>query len=142
MPSMFLLFSALLAIILDQISKRMIASCLQERGSLAVGPVRLQRLVNRRSGTASSSNTRLLVTLWGVELVALNVIASCGPASDRTALAAAIGAAFGGATSNLIDRMRHNGVVDFIDFEIWPVFNLADATICVGAVAALLIMFA
>ncbi len=39
-----------------------------------------------------------------------------------------------GAASNLIDRLRLNAVIDFLDFRIWPVFNIADAAITVGAI--------
>lgn len=38
----------------------------------------------------------------------------------------------GGAIGNLIDRARQGLVVDFFDFRIWPVFNVADIAICVG----------
>ena len=39
-----------------------------------------------------------------------------------------------GAVSNLIDRLRLNAVIDFLDFRVWPVFNVADSAITVGAV--------
>lgn len=38
----------------------------------------------------------------------------------------------GGITGNLIDRITYHGVIDFIDFRIWPVFNLADTFIVCG----------
>jgi signal peptidase II len=38
----------------------------------------------------------------------------------------------GGAIGNLIDRIRLKAVIDFLDFRIWPVFNIADSAICVG----------
>ena len=38
----------------------------------------------------------------------------------------------GGAIGNLIDRTRSGLVIDFFDFRIWPVFNVADIAICVG----------
>lgn len=38
-----------------------------------------------------------------------------------------------GAVGNLIDRIRFAGVVDFLDFRIWPIFNLADIGIVCGA---------
>jgi len=38
----------------------------------------------------------------------------------------------GGAVGNLIDRLRFGYVVDFIDFRVWPVFNIADSAITVG----------
>ena len=40
----------------------------------------------------------------------------------------------GGALSNLIDRIRLGYVIDFLDFLVWPVFNIADAAISVGMV--------
>ncbi len=43
-----------------------------------------------------------------------------------------------GAISNLIDRLARGCVVDFINFKLWPVFNLADIYITVG-IAALII---
>ncbi len=38
-----------------------------------------------------------------------------------------------GAASNLIDRLAHGYVIDYLDFPFWPVFNLADTSIVVGA---------
>lgn len=39
----------------------------------------------------------------------------------------------GGAIGNLIDRTFFGYVVDFLDFRIWPVFNIADSCVVVGA---------
>ena len=39
----------------------------------------------------------------------------------------------GGALGNLIDRLFLGYVVDFLDFHIWPVFNIADSAITSGA---------
>jgi len=39
-----------------------------------------------------------------------------------------------GAIGNLIDRMTYGYVIDFIDFRVWPVFNIADSAITIGAV--------
>ena len=38
----------------------------------------------------------------------------------------------GGALGNLIDRIQTGLVIDFFDFRIWPIFNVADIGICVG----------
>ncbi len=40
----------------------------------------------------------------------------------------------GGAIGNLIDRIYFGYVIDFIDFRIWPVFNIADSAITIGAI--------
>lgn len=42
------------------------------------------------------------------------------------------GLLLGGALGNAIDRAFRGAVVDFFDFRIWPVFNVADIAICVG----------
>ena len=38
-----------------------------------------------------------------------------------------------GALGNLIDRMFFGYVIDFLDFRVWPVFNIADSAITIGA---------
>ena len=43
-----------------------------------------------------------------------------------------LGLVVGGALGNLLDRVRTGGVVDFIDLQVWPVFNIADAAITIG----------
>jgi len=59
----------------------------------------------------------------------------------RTAYALICGGAFG----NLIDRLRFGEVIDFLDFYIgthhWPVFNVADSAISVGAFMLLISLF-
>jgi len=52
----------------------------------------------------------------------------------------------GGAIGNLIDRIIFRGVTDFIDIEIlpgirWPAFNVADASIVVGTLLLLFVMY-
>ena len=39
----------------------------------------------------------------------------------------------GGVIGNLIDRALRGYVVDFIDVQVWPVFNVADSCVSVGA---------
>ncbi len=44
----------------------------------------------------------------------------------------------GGAVGNLVDRITLGYVIDFVDIRIWPVFNIADSAITIGAVIILL----
>ncbi len=44
-----------------------------------------------------------------------------------------------GAIGNFIDRLRFGFVIDFIDFRIWPVFNIADTAITIGAFILIII---
>ena len=52
---------------------------------------------------------------------------------DRWALAG-LAMVSGGALGNMIDRIRYGYVVDFLDFRVWPVFNVADSCIFVGTI--------
>ncbi len=54
----------------------------------------------------------------------------------------ALFAIIGGAMGNLIDRIRYDSVVDFLDFYYssyhWPAFNIADSAICIGVTVLIL----
>jgi signal peptidase II len=63
-------------------------------------------------------------------LVIMLYIARSGREGVPHALAWALIA--GGALGNLYDRMALGHVVDYLDFRVWPVFNLADAFITCG----------
>lgn len=54
------------------------------------------------------------------------------PRDRRGFLPLALGLLLGGAMGNLIDRIRFGQVIDFFDFRVWPVFNVADSAITVG----------
>jgi len=77
-----------------------------------------------------------------VSLLAIAVVVglSLGYTSRFTLGAVSAGLIAGGAIGNLADRafrgdagFLHGAVVDFIDVQWWPVFNIADACIVVGA---------
>jgi signal peptidase II len=58
------------------------------------------------------------------------------PPNQRVA-SAGLALVLGGAVGNVVDRIRFGAVVDFLDFGIgslrWWVFNVADASVTVGA---------
>jgi len=60
----------------------------------------------------------------------------------RTLFCVALALILGGAVGNLIDRVLYGYVIDFLDFYVgrwhWPVFNVADSAITVGAVLLVL----
>lgn len=74
-------------------------------------------------------------------VIVIILIASRKPPSLTGAVA--LGLVLGGALGNLTDRLvRGPGfsgeVVDFLDFRVWPVFNVADSCIVIGAALLLL----
>jgi signal peptidase II len=53
----------------------------------------------------------------------------------------ALGLQLGGALGNVIDRVRQGYVVDFMNVEYWPVFNVADSCIVIGVLLLAFEMF-
>ena len=82
------------------------------------------------------------VLLIGLALVVLVLFAYAFRDAVRTSalVRVAFGAIVGGAAGNIVDRLQHQYVVDFIDFKtIWPnVFNAADSCITVGVIVLIL----
>ena len=58
--------------------------------------------------------------------------------SSQTMFCLALSLVLGGALGNVIDRVIHGAVTDFLDFHAlghhWPAFNVADSAITCGAV--------
>ena len=46
-----------------------------------------------------------------------------------------------GAIGNIVDRITYGYVLDFIDLRIWPVFNIADSAITIGALLVVVYLF-
>jgi signal peptidase II len=61
--------------------------------------------------------------------------------SQAPSLWLAVGLLCGGAVGNLVDRLRIDAVIDFLDPPLWPAFNLADVAIVAG-VALLVVTLA
>ncbi|MBL28346.1 MAG: signal peptidase II [Rhodospirillaceae bacterium] len=79
------------------------------------------------------------VPAWGLGLVAIAIVVALlvwMVRSRSRGLGVALGLIVGGAIGNVVDRLIHGAVVDFIDFHYgdwhWPAFNIADSGITVG----------
>jgi signal peptidase II len=117
---------------LDQAAKALVAGRLSEgRFYSLAGPCGLYRVRNVRGSAVGFTRGQALVTwlaLTGCLMVALTLT----PARIGPTAAIGIGLALGGAAGNLIDRLAHGAVEDFIVLGRWPVFNLADTAMTAG----------
>lgn len=122
---------------LDQISKFIITRQLYLHESVAVikGIFHLTLVYNRGAAFGIFKNQTLLFIITSLIAIVLIVLKLSKNQGDRLSCqTVALCFILGGAAGNLIDRVFLGYVIDFIDFRIWPVFNIADSAITVGAV--------
>ena len=131
---------AVVSVVLDQLTKHWAVNALADGPIDVVWKLRFNLFHN--TGVAFSMGTGRGLGPW-ITLLAMTVVValSFGATSRLTLGAVASGLIAGGAVGNLIDRafrgdegFLHGGVVDFIDFQFWPVFNVADACVVVGGI--------
>lgn len=126
---MFVVF--VLVVAADQSSKALVVARLQEgMATPGIIGIRLRHVVNRRRPWGSVTGVRVMILAWTVLIAAACVIVSI---ADKTSVYIAVGTIMAGATGNLLDGVSRQGVTDFIDLRVWPVFNVADAAIVAGA---------
>jgi signal peptidase II len=136
---------AALVVLVDQLSKHWALNALDDGPIDVVWTLRFNLAFN--SGMAFSRGQGLGPVIGALALVVV-VVAVIGLARSRgiqRAWAVPIGMIVGGAAGNLADRLfRGDGwlrgsVVDFIDFQWWPIFNVADIGVTVGGAWLLLV---
>lgn len=122
----------------DQALKLIVPQAIAVGGeTLVAGPFSLTHI--RNSGIAFglfSSWTSAVAALTGIVIAGLFVYFARAGASHPL-LPVALGLIAGGSASNLADRVRLGYVTDYLHFEYWPSFNLADTFIVAGVAAVL-----
>jgi signal peptidase II len=136
---------AALVVLLDQLTKHWALNALDTGPKDVVWTLRFNLAFN--SGMAFSRGKGLGPVIGALALVVVvgAVIALARSRGIQRTWALPIGMIVGGAAGNLADRLfRGDGwlrgsVVDFIDFQWWPIFNVADIGVTVGGAWLLLV---
>ncbi len=130
----------------DQLSKAWAVHNLTYRTIDVAWTLRLRLTLNHGSAFSLAPGRGALISVLALVIVA--VLLRSGRYATRVPHAIAIGMVLGGAIGNLLDRgfragpgFLGGGVVDFIDFQWWPVFNLADSAIVTGALLLFLLQW-
>ena len=130
--------------VLDRITKLIIVSYLKEGQSFLVWPGVFYLTRVNNTGAAFGlmrGNSFLLAIVSTLCIIGILVVlvkdsfVKSLPGSAALALIAA------GAAGNLYDRVHYGYVIDFLDFRIWPVFNIADSGVCVGVLLLIFGLF-
>jgi signal peptidase II len=129
---------ALLVLVADQISKYLVLSNLAPGQSwnpiTSLAPwVSITHVTNTGAAFGLFQDQGPLFVVIAMIVVAAIIFYYRQLPAGQWWIKASLGLQLGGALGNLLDRLRLDyKVIDFIDFKIWPVFNLADSAIVLG----------
>jgi signal peptidase II len=146
---------ALLVVLLDQWSKGWVEANIPMGEGLAPFPalssyLNLVHFENTGASFGLFRGQNSFFIIVGLVVVAAVLYFSYTMPQSSLALRLLLGVMLGGAIGNLIDRVQHGHVTDFLLFSLpvggrvyaWPAFNVADSSIVVGAILlGLLLLF-
>jgi len=141
------LWIAIVVFVLDQLTKHVAADYLIRHGELKLVPFLNLSLVHNTGAAfgmlsqASGWQNLFFIAVAMIACVVILLIMQRLRPADAP-LAVALMLILGGALGNLLDRLIHGYVIDFIDVYYgtwhWPAFNVADSAITIGAALLLL----
>ena len=131
----YIFLIATLVFIADRISKYVVMNSLAINDSIKAIPGIFHITLIMNSGAAFGvlKNCAAFFIIFSFLAIALIILFVAKSPGMNIALATSLAFILGGAAGNLVDRLKFSGcVVDFLDFRIWPVFNIADSAISIG----------
>ncbi|MGB3933972.1 MAG: signal peptidase II [bacterium] len=124
----------LLVLFFDQLTKFWVQNSMLPRDSIPLIPGVFHLTYVQNTGAAFGFLRGKTLFFIVVAVLVLGFIIFLAPrlSREKPLLGLVFGLLLGGALGNLIDRIRFGYVIDFLDFRVWPVFNIADMGIVVG----------
>ena len=135
-----LLGTAAAVFVLDHLTKWLVTEHIALGSQVpSAGPVTIHHIENRGAafGLFPQLQVVFLVVAAAVAVYILLAGRRFGPGIFPQVL---LGMVLGGAIANALDRFVQGYVVDFIDLQRWPVFNVADMAIVVGILLGVLLL--
>lgn len=135
------LLPAAVVVILDQVTKQIFWR-IGENFDVIDGVLRITLVRNAGAAFGLFQGGRVLFIITSVvAIIFITIIGMRLERADRVRQVL-LGIILGGAVGNLIDRVYAGAVIDFIDMGLgsrrWPVYNVADIAVSVGATLLLL----
>lgn len=123
-------------VLLDQYAKLLIqSSCiLNETIPFIPGILDITYIHNYGAAFSILQNKQTFLILFtSVAMLAIVAYVIKEKSKLLSAEVAALAFIVGGGIGNLVDRVTHGYVVDFINIYVLPVFNVADMSVCIGS---------
>lgn len=127
---LLLLLSALLTLAADQATKALVLATLGPDDRIPVAGNLFGIILRYNTGGAFGMGQNSPTFFFVATAVIVVVATLWGWRAPEYAVP--IGLVVGGGLGNLVDRVVHGKVVDFLDLSFWPTFNLADSAIVIG----------
>ncbi len=132
-------FSASTVFILDRLAKLLVIVNIPAGGRRILAPyLNIVHIYNTGAAFSLFTGRNTILMFINALIIAALIIAIKLTGEKNKTVLFSYALITGGALSNLADRALYRGVVDYIDFKVWPVFNLADVAITAGAALILL----
>jgi signal peptidase II len=124
----------LVFLVLDQLLKYWIRSNMTIGQSIPVisGIFHITYIENPGAAFGILANHRILFLLLTIAITGIMVYLYLSLRNKKSLAALSLGLVISGAAGNFIDRFLRGTVTDMFDFQIWPIFNIADICICIG----------
>mgnify|MGYP001558711487 CR=1 FL=1 len=132
---------ALIVSLLDQLTKFLIKENLQLNQSIPIIKNILHLTYVTNTGSAFGLFKGLNVFFILFSIIVIIVIFYYLKKIKEKVLPFSIGLLLGGTIGNLIDRIFYGAVIDFIDFRIWPVFNVADSAVTISIMLLIILLW-
>lgn len=131
---MYFYVPMLVFLVLDQLLKYWIRSNMTIGQSIPVisGIFHITYIENPGAAFGILANHRILFLLLTIAITGIMVYLYLSLRNKKSMAALSLGLVISGAAGNFIDRFLRGTVTDMFDFQIWPIFNIADICICIG----------
>jgi len=135
--------TAIIIILIDQITKFLIKINFQLNESLPLikNIFHLTYIQNTGAGFGILKSQTLILIF--ISLIVIGVILYyIGSIKEKEKLLQIlVGFVLAGTIGNLIDRIAYGFVIDFLDFQIWPIFNVADSFVTIGIIGLIIYLW-
>lgn len=131
---MYFLIPFLGLLIADQAVKHLVRTTMVQGQSIPIieNIFHITYIENPGAAFGILANQRMLFLVLTAVIVGVMIYLYCSLSNKKSLTAISLGIVVSGAIGNFIDRFMQGTVTDFLDFRIWPIFNIADIAICVG----------
>lgn len=121
-------------LLLDQVVKHVVRTNMVQGQSIPIisGIFHLTYIENPGAAFGILANQRMLFLLMTAVITGIMFYLYFQLRNKKSLAAFSLALVISGALGNFIDRFFQGTVTDMFDFQIWPIFNIADICICVG----------